>query len=322
MKRDVIKLFEITRKLKDFEKVYNALKELEPVNLNLDDIIAMVHYIEAHAKDFSKEYKHYSIFGTGGDALKTINISTISAIMAALIDLPIIKVGTRHITSTWGSEEFMRALLLNGNNTFTDKILRDAKVFRYYPLKHFSSEYSEVLANARKRINDEKYMDIYKIIYPISNLTNSLGQVNGISSLRYLSYFINICLRLNRRAIFVHSKFGVDEIFSGENIVVEVVNNKIKEYYVRLDYNSRKYFTFMNESQNVDQHISKFHKIITGNCPHGVLETIAYNVAVIYKLSEPNKNIKEIYKLIISAFKKMTKKYRECLDYIERPMLY
>ena len=107
--KDIIDDFNATRFSTESVKIYDSLVRLRPDKLNTNKLIELVKYIEKNSYHHSLNTKHYNIFGTGGDRLKTINLSTIASIVASNF-VNIYKVGTGAVTSNWGSAEFVHAL--------------------------------------------------------------------------------------------------------------------------------------------------------------------------------------------------------------------
>jgi anthranilate phosphoribosyltransferase len=285
--QEVIDILNTTRCSTDTSEIFDALNKLRPDKLGTATIIELVKYIERNPYKGLSKIKHYNSFGTGGDKFKTINISTIASIIASNF-VSIYKVGTKAVTSTWGSSDFIDSL-----HSRLDQIpypVRSKAFYQknsgYFSLSELGYPYSETLKKARLELYQADIPDIYKVIFPVSNLTYSSGQVNGVYSSKYIDYFIDISIALDKNVLIVHSSRGVDEIAAGRNLLIRVSNGKLIEDEVKLpDHDlDDEYTKFIAESTDLNEHISKFISILEGDCPQDVILTVAYNVACILSL--------------------------------------
>jgi anthranilate phosphoribosyltransferase len=285
--KEVIDVLNTTRYSTDFSEIYESLNRLRPDKLSTATIIELVKYVERSPYKQLSKVKHYNSFGTGGDKFKTINISTIASIIASNF-VSIYKVGTKAVTSNWGSSDFINSLCSNLHRL--PYPLRSKAFYQkgsgYFSLSDLGYPYSENLKKARLKLYQEDVPDIYKVIFPASNLTHSSGQVNGVYSSKYIDYFVDISIALQRNSLIVHSTNGVDEIAAGRNLLIRISNGKLTEGEVNLPNHDvgDSYTKFIAESADLNEHVSKFINILKGNCPQDVILTIAYNVACILNL--------------------------------------
>lgn len=123
-------------------------------------------------------------------------------------------------------------------------------------------------------------------MFPATNLTDSYGQVNGVSSLDYLDFFVSISSALGRNSIIVNSPIhNNDEMIAGRNIITRIFNgNVVKREILIPGLENTAYQSFIRESEDLDEHILKFIGIIEGKCPKDIILTIAYNTACILNL--------------------------------------
>ena len=96
--REAIDEFNITKNSTNVGEIYDSLERLRPDKLSSNTIVQLVRYIESFANKNIISAQHYNSFGTGGDKIKTINISTIASIIASNF-LNVYKVGTKAVTS-------------------------------------------------------------------------------------------------------------------------------------------------------------------------------------------------------------------------------
>jgi anthranilate phosphoribosyltransferase len=290
MNKNIFELLETSYLSNNIGEVYNSLLLLQPNKLSIKELVSLVKFVEAKFRKSGFQYEHYNIIGTGGDTLKTINISSIAAIIASKY-VNVVKIGARGVTSKFGSKDFNSFLLSKALNSqrqfyfFNDKS-------KFLSFNDLGLAYSEALVEARRKINKEGYLDIFKVVFPFANFTGCYGQVNGVSNKDYLSLFVELALKFNRHCILVYSNLGIDEIMPGENQYVTINNNQIKESKLMLPSSNIEFFI---ESENSEILIQKFKSIMTKDTSDEVLKTIFYNTAAIINLKEKQKSIQDIY---------------------------
>lgn len=271
----VLKLFLETQLKKDSEKVLNALYSLRPINLNLANIIYLYEWIEDNYKTDKFPYRHVNIFGTGGD--KTINISTISSIIASKY-VNVVKVGTRAVTSNWGSFDFINELKNSDNK---DPIYYDDKS-TYIGLPDLGYYYSQTLIKARRILHSNSELDVYKLLFPLVNLTNAVAQISGVHRIEYLNYYLYVYKELKKTGAIVYNDNDIDEIYFGRNYLYFFVSGKlIERKTVDINHKTDEDLKYFQESENITDHITKFKEIRDGKVSPSIRKVIILNVALI-----------------------------------------
>lgn len=79
----------------------------------VDEIHGLADGMQDHAAHVELPSRALDIVGTGGDGYKTVNISTMSAIVLAAMGIPLVKHGNRASTSQSGSADVIEALGVN-----------------------------------------------------------------------------------------------------------------------------------------------------------------------------------------------------------------
>ena len=79
----------------------------------VDEIHGLADGMQDHAAHVDLPSRALDIVGTGGDGYKTVNISTMSAIVLAAMGIPLVKHGNRAATSKSGSADVIEALGVN-----------------------------------------------------------------------------------------------------------------------------------------------------------------------------------------------------------------
>jgi len=158
--------------------------------------------------------------GTGGAAVKTFNISTGSAFVAAGAGAYVAKHGNRGITSRCGSADVMEELGVNidrGPDAVAECI-REAHIgFMFAPKFHPAMRFVQSI---RKSLD---FRTAFNILGPLANPAGVRAQVMGVSDPELLDRIIESLKTLGaRRAMVVHGQ-GMDEIsLLGKTRVVEL----------------------------------------------------------------------------------------------------
>ena len=79
----------------------------------IEEIHGLADGMRDHAASVDLPSRALDIVGTGGDGFKTVNISTMSAILLAAMGIPLVKHGNRAATSKSGSADVIEALGIN-----------------------------------------------------------------------------------------------------------------------------------------------------------------------------------------------------------------
>jgi len=170
--------------------------------------------------------------GTGGDATGTFNVSTATAFVVAGAGIPVAKHGNRSVSSLCGSADVVEALGVNLDLP-PDRVGRCIDEvgigFCYAPLLHKAMKYVML---ARKEI---RIRTVFNILGPLTNPAKAAAQIIGVYDGRLTEVMARVLSELGSvRAFVVHGADGLDEISNtGESLVAEVRDNKVRTYTVR-----------------------------------------------------------------------------------------
>jgi len=147
--------------------------------------------------------------GTGGGAVKTSNISTAAAIVAAGAGVYVAKHGNRGITSGCGSAEVLEQLGVKidaGAETVAECIKQAHIGFMFAPRFHPAMKYVQPI---RKSLG---FRTVFNILGPLANPANAQRQVLGVADENLMPTVAEALKLLGTRyAMVVHSN-GMDEI--------------------------------------------------------------------------------------------------------------
>ena len=169
--------------------------------------------------------------GTGGDKIKTFNISTISALVLAGVGIPVAKHGNRAVTSKCGSAD-----LLEGLGVKIDLPPEEVKTciekvgigFMFAPLFHPAMKYAMPTRRALK------LRTVFNILGPLTNPANAKCHVLGVFQKDLTPVMAKVLNDLGAKHVFtVHNSCGIDEVAPvGINYITEVNNGKIESYAI------------------------------------------------------------------------------------------
>jgi len=147
--------------------------------------------------------------GTGGAAVKTFNISTAAALVAAGAGAHVAKHGNRGITSKCGSADVLAELgvKIDAGPDVVAKCIEQANIgFMFAPMFHPAMKFVQPI---RKSLD---FRTAFNILGPLANPAGATAQVMGVPDEGFLDRIIQALKLLGaRRAMVVHSE-GLDEI--------------------------------------------------------------------------------------------------------------
>lgn len=148
--------------------------------------------------------------GTGGDRVKTFNISTTAAFVVAGAGVAVAKHGNRSFTSKSGSADVLEKLGFNLYVTpkMVERAIENVKIgFMFAPAFHPAMKYA---VEPRRDIG---IRTIFNILGPLSNPANADSQLLGVYSHKLVKPLAKVLQNLGcKEAMVVHGLDGLDEI--------------------------------------------------------------------------------------------------------------
>ncbi|MCP4400969.1 MAG: anthranilate phosphoribosyltransferase [bacterium] len=169
------------------------------------------------------------IVGTGGDGKHTINVSTLSAFVAAGAGVPVAKHGNRSVSSKCGAADVLMALGVNIDLT-PDQMSRCLDevgiAFLFAPKLHGAMKYA---IGPRREIG---VRTVFNILGPITNPAGVKRQLIGVYDRALTRLLAEVLQQLDAEHIWlVHSDDGMDEISpAAKTHVAELKNGEITEF--------------------------------------------------------------------------------------------
>ena len=168
------------------------------------------------------------VVGTGGDAARTLNISTAAAIVAAASGAAVAKHGNRAVSSASGSADVLEALGFVLDQTaerIAESIERLGFGFMFAPLHHPAMRHA---APVRRELGTRT---IFNVLGPLTNPAGARAGVFGVYSHELVRTVAEALAQLDSgRAFVVHGFGGIDELSPcGPNTVAEVVDGEVRD---------------------------------------------------------------------------------------------
>ncbi len=163
--------------------------------------------------------------GTGGATVKTFNVSTAAAIVAAGAGAYVAKHGNRGITSKCGSADVLEELGVNiapGPDIVAECVKQAHIGFMFAPKFHPAMRFVQPI---RKSLD---FRTAFNILGPLANPAGATAQVMGVAEEALLDRIIETLKILGaKRAMVVHGQ-GMDEIsILGKTQIRQLINDKI-----------------------------------------------------------------------------------------------
>jgi anthranilate phosphoribosyltransferase len=163
--------------------------------------------------------------GTGAAAIKTFNISTASALVAAGAGVYVAKHGNRGITSKCGSADVLEELgvKIDASAEVVAECIRQAHIgFMFAPMFHPAMKYVQPI---RKSLG---FRTVFNLLGPLANPANADAQVLGVAEENLMQIVVEALKLLDIcYAMVVHSN-GMDEMSTtGVTKIVELKDGQI-----------------------------------------------------------------------------------------------
>ncbi len=169
--------------------------------------------------------------GTGADKIKTINVSTIAAIVASASGCYVAKHGNRAVTSKVGSADLLEGLgvRIDLEPRIVERMIEETR-FGFI----FAPKYHIALKNVAKIRREIGVRTVFNILGPLSNPANVQSQLLGVFDRSFMKKIAEVLRLLNvKKALVVHGAEGIDEIsITNKTYVFEVSGNRIEEYEI------------------------------------------------------------------------------------------
>ena len=222
----------INKKHYDIVQLGALLVLISEKSLYPESLTAFVKNILAYSTTFADERPMIDLCGTGGDGLKTINISTSVAFIVGALGVKVAKHGNRSVTSKSGSTDVLDSL---GGEVVTSLMkqlnLLDSKGLAFFHAPFFHPLVGEV-KEVRQRLG---IRTVFNVLGPLLHPNTKLKyQLVGLYHEPVMRLYAETLKLLGRKhALVVRGNDGLDEIsICDETKIVEIKDGKILEYTI------------------------------------------------------------------------------------------
>jgi len=209
------------------EDVARFLKNLTEKGESDDELLAMLNKMEEFALHISPncQGKIIDVCGTGGDKLKTFNISTTASFVIAGAGGNVAKHGNRSISGVSGSADIFEYFGFDLNsepNKVNETIEKFGIGFMFAQKFHPAMKN---VANARKVVGGRT---AFNLLGPLTNPAMVKNQLIGVFSDDYQERIVKILQRKNAETIMtVRSDDGMDELSTTSKNKICLLKNNI-----------------------------------------------------------------------------------------------
>jgi len=191
-------------------QVAALLTALRAKGVTAPEIAGLATSLRSHANRVQVEIDDLvDTCGTGGGAVKTCNVSTGAALVAAGAGVYVAKHGNRGITSKCGSADVLEALgvKIDAAPEVVARCIREAHIgFMFAPMFHPAMK---VVQPIRKALG---FRTVFNILGPLANPAGATRQVLGVADEGLMDTIVEALKILGTQyALVVHSN-GLDEI--------------------------------------------------------------------------------------------------------------
>ena len=201
------------------------------------ELIGAVNALKPFVKNpLTLDLNTVDIVGTGGDGLKTYNISTAVAFIVASTGIYVAKHGNTAVSSKSGASDVLKELGININidDKLINKCLKETNMCFL-----FAPNYNKAFKSVAKVRKELTFRTIFNLLGPLLNPVRAQRQLLGVFSAQYVKILAETLKAQNSiKAWVVNGSDGMDEItLTGTTKIAELSNNQIKEFEI----NPKKY---------------------------------------------------------------------------------
>jgi len=170
--------------------------------------------------------------GTGGDGMRTYNVSTASAILAAACGVPVAKHGNKAMSSKSGSADVLSSL---GVNVYAPMELVRESLWHHNIGFFMAPRHHDAMRHVAPTRTELGTRTIFNLLGPLSNPANTKRQLVGVFDQKWCRPLAEVFGKLGAKHVWVvHGMDGMDELtISGPSYVSCYNNGEIIDFEVK-----------------------------------------------------------------------------------------
>ncbi|MER5865589.1 anthranilate phosphoribosyltransferase [Kitasatospora sp. NPDC002040] len=175
----------------------------------VEEITGLVEAMYAHAEQLHVPGPAVDIVGTGGDRAKTVNISTMSAIVAAAAGAKVVKHGNRAASSASGATDVLEKLGI-GQNVSPARLAEIAQEIglTFCP----AAQFHPAMRHAAPARRDLGVPTAFNILGPLTNPARVTAHAIGCFDTRLAGLIAGVLARRGSTALVFRGDDGLDEL--------------------------------------------------------------------------------------------------------------
>jgi anthranilate phosphoribosyltransferase len=247
----------------------------------VDEIIAFASVMKSRCRQIHPKVQGrlVDIVGTGGDKIKTFNISTTAAFVIAGAGVSVAKHGNRAVTSRSGSADVLEKLGLNLSlePQAIEGIIEQVGVgFMFAPAFHPAMKYA---AEPRKEIG---IRTVFNILGPLTNPASASAQMIGVYDAKLVEPMAYALQKLGcQEAIIAHGLDGLDEISTvGKTLIAHLKDGTVTvQEYTPADFNLKPALPNELQCGSAEESAQTLFRILTGKDKTAKTDIVIVNAA-------------------------------------------
>ena len=194
----------------------------------VDEIVGFRDAVLANALPLSIDPNALDIVGTGGDRFGTVNVSTMSSIVAAAAGTPVIKHGNRAASSASGSSDVLAALGI-------DLTLSPERVAEVFDAAGITFAYATLFHPGFRHAGAVRaelgIPTVFNFLGPLCNPARPEASAVGVAALDKIPLFVGVFQTRGATALVFRGDDGLDELSTtGHSHVWEVSRGLVTEH--------------------------------------------------------------------------------------------
>ncbi|MEM2874440.1 MAG: anthranilate phosphoribosyltransferase [Candidatus Hadarchaeales archaeon] len=282
----------------------------------VDEVVAFARVMERFSFKVSPKVEGMLVdtCGTGGDRVKTMNVSTAAMFVAAGAGVPIAKHGNRAVTGRVGSADLLEAIgaRIDLPPQEVERCIQEAGVgFMFAPRFHPAA------ANVAAVRRELGFRTVFNLLGPLTNPANVKVQLLGVCAQDLVEKMVLALRELGRaRAMVVFGMSGVDEIsITGETLISELNDGRISSYVIRPeDLGMRRIEEDRIRGGDLERNIRMFLGALLGQ-PGGARDMVLLNAGAVIFLGGRASSMQEGV-LLAAESVESGRAYRKVEDFV------